>query len=345
MKQRYVHFDLLKGVAILLVILGHTFYLTNPETYTKSVLWNLLVSVHMPLFIFISGYFSAKALDLSAGGVLKYWQNKASKLLLPLLFLPTLMHWITRGFVLELPLEEYLGRYWFTLVLFELFAVFYLFRLIFEGIKKFVPKLGSGAGEIIYFLLSIIALSILPHLLPLAGIEFPIKLQFPRVTWLYKYLVMGYLIARNSWLERLIRDERFGAFTILSYAGLLYMEYVWYAWDAPFARGIPITVFGLLSFYYVACQFSERASKGRDLIAYFGRESLPIYLTHYFFLPFLPWLSNFLTNTITNKTQIISWEFWLGALGVVMTLVPTLIVIRIVKTNRYVSHLLYGEKL
>ncbi len=144
MKQRYLQFDLLKGVAILLVILGHIFYHCGTSPYLKTILWNLLVSVHMPLFIFISGYFSAKALDLSSAGVLKYWQNKALRLLLPLLFLPTLMHWITRGFGLHLPLEEYLGRYWFTYVLFELFFIFYVFRLGFELIKKVTPSITGG---------------------------------------------------------------------------------------------------------------------------------------------------------------------------------------------------------
>ncbi len=346
MKQRYLQFDLLKGVAILLVILGHIFYLTNAETYTKSILWNLLVSVHMPLFIFISGYFSAKALDLSFSSVVSYWRNKASRLLLPLLFLPVLMHWLTQGFILELPWIEYMGRYWFTYVLFELFLVFYLFRLGFNLLKNVVPKLMSKwQSECVYFTLSVVALSAFPRLLLSIGIELPIELLFPKVVWLYKYFVFGYLMARNTWLEQLIRDDRFGAFSIFTYVALLYVEYVWYAWDAPLAGGIPIILFGLMSFYYVACKASEKASRGTNFIAYLGRESLPIYLTHYFFLPHLPWLSKFLTNTITNKTQIIAWEFWVGVLGIMMTLIPTLLIIRIIKTNRYLSFLLYGEKL
>ncbi len=345
MKQRYLQFDLLKGVAILLVILGHTFYLTNAETYTHSVLWNLLVSVHMPLFIFISGYFSAKALDLSSAGVLKYWQNKALRLLLPLLFLPTLMDWITRGFGLHLPLVEYLGRYWFTYVLFELFFIFYVFRLGFELIKKVIPSVtGGGYSELAYFLLSIIALSIFPKTLSYLGFKLPNVLLFHKIIWLYKYLVFGYLMARNPWLEKLIKDERFGAFSIFIYVTLLYVEYVCYSWETPFAKGIPITLFAITSFYYLACKFSERTNNGIDFVAYLGRESLPIYLTHYFFLPYLPWLSKFLMNTISNKTQIIAWEFWIGSLAVVMTLIPTLIVIRLIKTNRYLAFLIYGEK-
>ncbi len=344
-KERYLQFDLLRGIAILLVVLGHIFYLTNPETYTHSILWNLLVSIHMPLFIFVSGYFSAKALDLSSVGVLKYWQKKTIRLLLPLLFFPVLMHWLTGGFALELPWVEYVGRYWFTYVLFEIFVVFYFFRLGFQLLKKFLPSIMSKwQSEIIYFLLSVLILYFGYKHPRFLGLELSKYLIFHKVVWLYKYLVFGYLMARNSWLEKLLRNEGFGAFAIFTYVALLYVEYGWYSWESPFAKGIPITGFGLMAFYYIACKFSEQSSKGLNFFAYLGRESLPIYLTHYFFLPYLPWLSKFLTNTISNKMQIIAWEFWIGVLALVMTLIPTLLVIRIIKTNRYLAFLFYGEK-
>lgn len=52
--ERLVYVDLLKGIAIILVVMGHMF-----EPYTDwlhSPINQMIYSVHMPLFIFLSGF-------------------------------------------------------------------------------------------------------------------------------------------------------------------------------------------------------------------------------------------------------------------------------------------------
>lgn len=60
-KQRLVWLDNLKGVLILLVVLGHCIQHTSNE-YEINLLFRYIYSFHMPLFIFVSGYacFSAE---------------------------------------------------------------------------------------------------------------------------------------------------------------------------------------------------------------------------------------------------------------------------------------------
>ena len=55
-KQRDIHLDALKGLAIILVVTGHIIAFSHPGTVDKSLLFNLIYSFHMPLFFFISGY-------------------------------------------------------------------------------------------------------------------------------------------------------------------------------------------------------------------------------------------------------------------------------------------------
>ncbi|MBP3851842.1 MAG: acyltransferase family protein, partial [Erysipelotrichaceae bacterium] len=55
MKRDY-YFDNLKAVLIFLVILGH--FLLPIETGPLCILKRWIYSFHMPLFIFVSGYFS-----------------------------------------------------------------------------------------------------------------------------------------------------------------------------------------------------------------------------------------------------------------------------------------------
>lgn len=57
MKERDVYFDNLKFILILLVVMGHLFQPFNGGI-TIGPIFKFLYSVHMPLFIFVAGYFS-----------------------------------------------------------------------------------------------------------------------------------------------------------------------------------------------------------------------------------------------------------------------------------------------
>lgn len=61
---RFVEVDVMKGIAIILVVLGHVLawfyddFLERFDTmpYNAIVLWKYIYSFHMPLFMFVSGF-------------------------------------------------------------------------------------------------------------------------------------------------------------------------------------------------------------------------------------------------------------------------------------------------
>lgn len=79
--NRDYSFDALKGFLILLVIMGHAIQLsTDVGGWSLNPLFMVIYTFHMPLFIFISGYFSMSIFRKSIWYIVT---NKFKRLLLP----------------------------------------------------------------------------------------------------------------------------------------------------------------------------------------------------------------------------------------------------------------------
>ena len=57
-KKRNAYFDNLKGILIFLVVLGHVLSSFAGEGSVARWLYLLIFSFHMPVFLFVSGYFA-----------------------------------------------------------------------------------------------------------------------------------------------------------------------------------------------------------------------------------------------------------------------------------------------
>ena len=55
-QKRLVWADSLRGILIVLVVLGHAIQVTMGDKCYDNHLWNLIYSFHMPAFMAISGY-------------------------------------------------------------------------------------------------------------------------------------------------------------------------------------------------------------------------------------------------------------------------------------------------
>ena len=122
--DRDENIDFLKGIAIFLVVLGHLIqYILYPEGYIDNIFFRLIYAVHMPLFMFISGYVVGmrnQTIDIM------WLKRKTKSLMLPFLswvFIAWIIHcnWEKNNLLscyVKILLNPSSGGMWFLCVLF-----------------------------------------------------------------------------------------------------------------------------------------------------------------------------------------------------------------------------------
>lgn len=99
MKTRDLSFDFAKGLLITLVVIGHAIQVLHGGNYTSNPLYIFIYSFHMPAFIFISGYFAMKSMQMSFYDMLK---TRIVRLLIPAIIWSI----VRFGFVNRLEIDE-----------------------------------------------------------------------------------------------------------------------------------------------------------------------------------------------------------------------------------------------
>lgn len=350
-KPHFAHLDLIKGIAIFLVVCGHIFVFgSNFEGgQGRFVLWNLLVAVHMPLFMMVSGYLAANT-KASLAALPQFIRGKSLRLLLPLLSLPSLYYISFRLNVVEVLGAADKGGYWFTFCLFEIFLLFFAFK----GVNILLNKSQRIAIEIAIAFLFITSIALIEgQLAPVKGGFFQRLLSFEQVNWLFKYFLLGYFVRRIPRLEEMLRNDK--VITGLAFSFVILMMLPYQGIGLPKSLlvyhgliGIDLealqTLTGCLAIYALCLRASDLgiSNKTTKLIRYLGRESLPIYLTHYFFLPVLPMMMPFI-HGLPNSARAFSWELFFAFAASAWVIGLSLGVIRVVKLSPTLAMLLYGE--
>jgi len=74
--ERNITIDAARGIAILMVILGHIITI-NTINYENTILFKIIWTIQMPLFMIISGYVTAYSQSIyTFKQLLKYLQKK-----------------------------------------------------------------------------------------------------------------------------------------------------------------------------------------------------------------------------------------------------------------------------
>ena len=297
-KQRIEYFDVLKGIAIFLVVMGHviTYGVCQID---KSVVFRLIGSVHMPLFFFISGYFTVKSRE--GQFALPSLRKRFMQLMLPMLVVTAL--WIV--YYPHSGLHKHLtctfaglytnlhkNGYWFLWVLFAIISLY--------GISAKVSNMLRHYGTVwkyAPFALTLILLGIGDALLP-KPINDTLSLMF---VFKYSFVFMFGGIARAL-------GERFTGFaqsdagytasmvvTALLLIFVMYPEWLPFKRTALMLNSAQVVLHCSLATFAVGLCKSvmerhQDGSRGVRLWSLLGRRSLQIYLFHYFFLFPLGWI-------------------------------------------------------
>lgn len=115
-QKRDLRLDYVKGLAMLLIVIGHMYFYL--DRYRGSFALELCNTIHIPIFMYISGLLAHVSIDRY--GFKKLIGNRAIRLLLPFLSYYVIWCFIDYHNIVDFPLKEFKKGFWFMLVLFEL---------------------------------------------------------------------------------------------------------------------------------------------------------------------------------------------------------------------------------
>ena len=266
MKQRVLFWDNVKGILILLVVLGHLIYTYAdklPDSPAAQI-YNFIYSFHMPAFVFCSGYFSKSERSRSGEALLK--------LILCYLLFNTAMLFFA---------YFYLGSS--VKILSPYYSFWYLLSMV--SWRFLIGKLGDVKGILILTVLISFAMG--------CSKEFTNLLSIRRTVAFFPFFTAGSLLDRNKvgrFLERRKPWHMAVSFlALLAVAAVAFWAVVRSGLTDSAALmgayGKKSTVLNRLLIYAISAAimsglFLTVPDRKLPLLTGFGRNSLLIYLVH-----------------------------------------------------------------
>ncbi len=348
-KQRSVYIDYVKAFAIICVIFGHCIQYGSGDLFLSSgayfddVLFKIIYSFHMPLFMLVSGYLFAFTAER------KKWYdivwNKIQTLVVPIFLwsmIPFLVSGVGRAvnsgrlsiFAL---LKEYIStalgmNLWF------LWAVFWC-SIIVVAVKSFL------SDSIWVYLAGFLLTFIVPDMMNMHLYKF-----------MYPYFIIGYIFNRDGYSVKLKRYYANKTFIITS--GMIFAVFLlFYTYDSyiyntgyyifkgeavkqicidlyRFLIGLAGSIFFLMLIYKL-CHRDSIMGRSR-ILKFIGSDTLGIYI-----------ISNLIFSYALNKVTygLRGVMYIVTAAETVVILSVSLLCTRVIKKNRILNQFLLGGRL
>lgn len=340
--ERNQFVDVMRGIAMLLVVLGHT--MTGCTTGSQeSFLFNIVWSLQMPLFILISGYVTRYSRGIKDGkGLGEYIKRRTIAYVIPWFVWSFIVRGIIFGESNFLNIRWLLWHmdsgYWFLATIWTISMIF--------GISTFTAKRISKDSEInqqiITLIMYIIGMAVLAGIGFIAGFSFfAIKLTL----YYMSFYFVGYLY--GQYRDRIL-ETKWGKTVVdvviaicLAVWLLIMTRYHLYALPDS-GVSIVLRVASSITGCVAVCGLCKslfsmpKISWGGVLLSWCGAHSLEIYLTHYLLLCLLKMAETPLTGSIPGITLMIS--------NYMMTVVLTLLAVKLINSNKALRLVLYGNK-
>lgn len=351
-KKRIEYIDALRGLTMILVVFSHV-EMTSFGFETPTFINSLFMSFRMPLFFWVSGFIAYKAsIEWNWS---TWWTMSKKKMLIQLI--PTFTFgliyayaYFNSDFTTFITHNGKLG-YWFTIALLEIFLIVYTTNvLIYNNDPKVHRKRMLVALIILSGVLFIakIALKAHPALNNTGNI-----LSLHHTFNYFQYFAFGYICSMYKEIfNKMLENKLFSAAIIILFATLFYIKRchisaiagsgmsIWAMVDI--ALEMLIGYFGLLVVFNTVktYQSSFTADKriGRAL-QFIGKRTLDIYLLHYFLLPHLPQVGEFLLKGENATLELIT-----GVLLSIVVLTLCLAISGVLRTSPLLAKWLFGVK-
>lgn len=334
-RKHIQYLDVLKGIVIFLVVVGHAYHFGF--AYYRSPLLLVLRSIDMPIFCFLSGYLAYRGWrSIEQGGAWLQLRRKCIQLLVPLILLPSLYNLCYDVGWQEMLLGVHHGGYWFTFVLFQLFVLYMLFRML---TARFNAE-DDGQVELSLALLLVFAVLILNMYWEQWHLPSHQALSWGKLHYLLPYFLLGHMVSKHERLDALMRQGWMIALSGVAFFFLIYEEYT----VGRVLSGEPASLMGLTFMYGAVSKLGQEQTQMNRLWAYLGRESRSIYLLHYFFLFSVPWLKPLLEGELVGK-RILMYELAPALAYAALVVCMSLVVVRLLRTSPVLELLCFGKEI
>lgn len=337
-KTRNQSVDVLRGIAMLLVVLGHTMSGCT-ENSESSLVYNIIWSLQMPLFMLISGYVTKFSRKVDSGRALRSYLGKRTlSYLLPWAMFTFLVRGLIMGHESFLDIKYIVyhmdSGYWFLFSLWTIAVIFGIAQFVSEKVfkKDGLKILGTmafcavGAGVLVAVAL-VFGLSFLC-----------IKLTLYYIPFYLAGFLYGKIQSNEKYAENLgLISEVAVAISFVVYLLLITRNNTFESEDSIVGIGLRavISLLGCIS----VCGIASKMVKGglvSKFFAYIGANSLEIYLVHYMFLSLIQ---------LTIKPEI-STAFGIAVTvcNFIITVLLTLVFSKVIGSNKYLKFFLFGKK-
>lgn len=319
--QRIDYIDIIKGLAIFYVVIGHVLWWTYEdwncakENFIGTIVWKLIYSFHMPLFMFISGYvvFSPykhyRLVDVS---------KRIVQYLIPFLLVGTILYYFRND-------PSGICNYWYLRALAEYVAILY-FVIFLLGYFHLNDKSRNLLVVIIYVILfRLINYMIVDNTL----VDDIISKKHLNM---YSYFVIGWYVRRNEWIEKnIFNNELVLPISLIT----LFVFVVFGVYQQTL-----LTFSGIFATYSLG-KFLEGSSISR-MVMMWGKKTLEIYILHFFFLFSFPVVGNYFLKICHLPTAL----FMQYAYGIIISLFNVYICIylaKVIEKNDILSFVFFGK--
>lgn len=273
--KRLIWADALRGLLILLVVLGHSL---QHGDYENRISWNIIYSFHMATFFVISGYVGYK----EEYTISSLW-GKGQQLLLPFVAWTVVEAFISGGDVSMLitAILKPDSSYWFIYVLFVILFLFISIVVICQknGMKNDYLLLGG--------VLLLIFVMVLTEF-RLFGFQF--------ISLYFGFYVLGYML--NKFNVKISKSHAIvlgNLWIVMAIFWRMHALPVPLQWASSYISASLLTygyryitaLLGSIFFIGFAMQYMNMDNKICRLLAYLGKISLGIYIIHLFLAKFV----------------------------------------------------------
>ena len=325
MKERYDYIDSIKGLAIMLVVMGH-FLLWNmgaPQDISQTnttQLFKWIYSFHMPVFMFCSGFLFPKAYS--------YYKESGIKQIIGKRFRALIIPCVFAGAIAWIAYNEY---YWFLVTLFEFCAIYLIVNKIGGGICRWQKKYDL----VVNILIAIVLYALAPIF---QRVEHYPLLDLGHLS-LYIYFCMGVFIRRYELVGKLQKDWIYSValFVITLLSVLILMSKPLF--HLGFLLPVAIVV-ALLNIFQ-----ETKNDRISERLRFYGKHSMEIYILQYFFHIKLPVFATSATvmSEANSLGGLLIFQVLVSLIATVAICEACIAVASIINRSKILSKLLLGK--